>query len=230
MSFFPHLFRTKFEKYLRQNLGFYPINSAIYKTALTPPVANSQNNYQRLEFLGDAVLGLIVSSYLFMLYPSKDEGFLTEMRSKIVNKIQLADIAKKIQLYNIIEYVNIQSNLNSIEFNAGLLADIFEALVGAIYIDKGFDFTKKWLEQKVIQKYLNLKAIEQIEVNVKNILQSWAQKNSKTVEYITIENNKSTQFIIHCLVDKVFVAEGVANNKKIASILAAEKAKKILEI
>ena len=132
----------EFKKQLRNVLGFTPENLSLYKTALSHRSIRegADENNERLEFLGDAVLSSLVGHYLFMRYPYKDEGFLTEMRSKMVNRNQLNDIALKMGLKKITFYNKFDSSLKISQ----IFGNTLEAVVGAVYLDKGYKKTQKW--------------------------------------------------------------------------------------
>ena len=158
--------KNKFESNLRNILGCSPGDLNLYKTALSHrsiKEGNDQNN-ERLEFLGDAVLSSVVADYLFKKYPYKGEGFLTEMRSKMVNRQQLNHIAIQMGLKKMTRFNKLDGGLKSSQ----IFGNTLEALVGAIYLDKQYDFTKKWIIEKMIQPYLFMDELEQIDINIKN--------------------------------------------------------------
>ena len=226
--------KTPFEKAIKKHLGFYPQKIGLFKKAFTPPFIDKINNYERLEYLGDAVLSIIVSDYLFKKYTQAEEGFLTDMRSKIVNKKQLQQFAFQLNLVRIIEIITHNDTSTKTNFHniSSITADIFESLLAAIYLEKGFKFSKEWLIGNVLIPYISFEDLALKDGNIKNSLLAWAAKNNKVVELNTIKEERQqfkTLFYVHCLVDKNFIAEGVAYNKKDAGILAAEKALLILE-
>jgi len=144
----------KYVKVLKNLLGFVPGNLSLYKMAFRhKSIAlilknGSKNNNERLEFLGDAVLGSVVAEVLFKLYPYKDEGFLTEMRSKIVRRANLNQLGRKLGFDELIEFDKKAINITA--KHSSLLGDAFESLVGAIYLDKGYDFTKDFITRTLI--------------------------------------------------------------------------------
>src|SRR5476651_2484852 len=147
-------------------LGFIPGNMSLYRMAFrhksiaTNVKKGVKNSNERLEFLGDAVLGSVVAEVLFKLYPYKDEGFLTELRSKIVSRVNLNQLARKLGLEQLIEY---DSRMLNSARQGSLLGDAFEALVGAIYLDKGYDFTKSFLVNHIIKSHIDIHTLEQTE-------------------------------------------------------------------
>lgn len=213
---------SSFKKQLRNILGFAPGNLALYKTALTHRSVREgvdQNN-ERLEYLGDAILSGIVADFLFKKYPYKEEGFLTEMRSKMVNRITLNDIAVKMGFRKI---TNFNKYDNSLKMSQ-IFGNTLEAIVGAVYLDKGFKKTKLWVMERIILPYLFMEDLENLEINHKNKLYGWANKNGKNLEFETIEErleNGRRLFTIGAVIDGELVGQGKAYNKKDASQIAA---------
>ncbi|MFT3845598.1 MAG: ribonuclease III [Lacibacter sp.] len=217
--------RNKFESNLRNVLGYNPGDIMLYKTALSHRSVKegSDQNNERLEFLGDAVLSAVVADYLFKKYPYKGEGFLTEMRSKMVNRATLNDIAlrmglKKITIYN--------KGDNSLKISQ-IFGNTLEALLGAIYLDLGYKKSQRWIMKNVIIPHLFMEELEVLEINQKNKLYGWANKNGKVLEFETLEEkveNGRRLFTIGAVVDGDLIAEGKAFNKKDASQIAAQTA------
>jgi ribonuclease III len=214
-----------FKKQLCNVLGFTPGNLALYRTALSHRSVRegADENNERLEFLGDAVLSSVVGHYLFRKYPYKGEGFLTEMRSKMVNRQQLNDIAIKMGLKKITIY---NKHDNSLKISQ-IFGNTLEALVGAVYLDKGYGKTRLWIEKYIILPHLFMDDLEGIEINIKNRLYGWANKNGRALEFETLEEkfeNGRRLFVIAATVDGEVVAEGKGYNKKDASQIAAQLA------
>jgi len=217
--------QSTFKKQLKNILGFIPGNIDLYRIALSHRSIKetSEENNERLEFLGDAVLSSIIAHYLFKKYPYKDEGFLTEMRSKMVNRQKLNEIAlkmglKKISLYN--------KNDHALKISQ-IFGNTLEALIGAVFLDKGYNKTQKWVENYIILPHLFINDLENIEINIKNKLYGWASKNGKSVEFATL--NESLEkgrrlFTIAATVDGQIIAQAKGFNKKDASHLAAQMA------
>ncbi|HSV11253.1 MAG TPA: ribonuclease III domain-containing protein [Hanamia sp.] len=227
MPFFKNIFlsaeQRNFRKQLRNILGFSPYQLGLYKTALSHRSVRegADENNERLEYLGDAIISSIVAHYLFMRYPYKDEGFLTEMRSKMVNRNQLNDIAVKIGLKKITIYNHFDHSLKISQ----IFGNTLEALVGAVYLDKGYEQTKKWVTQRIISPHLFMQDLENLDINQKNKLYGWANKNGKILEFETLSEsmeNGRRLFTIGAMVDGVLVAEAKAFNKKDASQIAAQ--------
>lgn len=217
--------KQSFDKQLKNLLGINPGNESLYKTALSHRSVKEgpEENNERLEYLGDAVLSAIVADYLFKRYPYKGEGFLTEMRSKMVNRQQLNDIALKIGLKKLTMYNKFDSSLKGSQ----IFGNTLEALVGAVYIDKGYKRTHRWVLQRIVMPHLFVDDLEQIDINLKNKLIGWASKNGKLLEFETVEEkmeNGRRVFTIAAVLDGETMAKGKGFNKKDASQIAAQLA------
>lgn len=215
----------EFKKQLNNVLGFTPGEISLYKTALSHRSVRegADENNERLEFLGDAVLSSIVAHYLFRKYPYKGEGFLTEMRSKMVNRQQLNDIALKMGLKKITFYNKYDNSLKISQ----IFGNTLEALIGAVFLDKGYQKTQRWVEQYIILPHLFIDDLEVIEINIKNKLYGWANKNGKALEFETLEEkfeNGRRLFTIGATVDGELIAKAKGFNKKDASQIAAQLA------
>lgn len=211
-----------FKKNLRNVLGFTPGKTALYKAALTHRSVrdNADENNERLEYLGDAILSGIVADFLFKKYPYREEGFLTEMRSKMVNRNKLNEIAIKMGLKKITFYNKFDNSLKMSQ----IFGNTLEAVVGAIYLDRGFKKTKQWVFEAIIIPHLYMEDLENLEINHKNKLYGWANKNGKNLEFETLDERIEggrRLFTIGAVVDGELLAEGKAYNKKDASQIAA---------
>jgi ribonuclease-3 len=220
-----------FKKNLRNVLGFTPGKLALYKAALTHRSVrdSADENNERLEYLGDAVLSALIADYLFKRYPYKEEGFLTEMRSKMVNRQQLNEIALRMGLKKITLYNKSDGSLKVSQ----IFGNTLEALVGAIYLDKGYKKTAKWVTERIIMPHMFIDDLEILEINHKNKLYGWANKNGKVLEFETVDEkieNGRRLFTIAAVVDGNKIAEGKAFNKKDASQIASQIAVEILGI
>jgi len=224
-QFFPGLKKTTFQKEIENVLNIKPTKNLLYVTALTHKSIKdspSENN-ERLEYLGDAILGCIVADYLFKRYPYKDEGFLTEMRSKMVNRQQLNDIAIKIGLKKITLYNKLDNSLR----NSQIFGNTLESVVGAIYLDKGYKKTQQWVLQQIVIPHMFVDDLEAIDINLKNKLIGWASKNGKALSFEVAEEKVSSgrrTFIIHTILDGEILSQGIGYNKKDASQIAAQQA------
>lgn len=206
-------------------LGFEPKNLSLYKTALTHRSVRegADENNERLEYLGDAVLSALIADYLFKRYPYREEGFLTEMRSKMVNRQQLNDIAIRMGLKKITLYNKMDGSLKVSQ----IFGNTLEALVGAIYLDAGYKRTTKWVLKSIILPHMFMDDLEVLEINHKNKLYGWANKNGKVLEFETVDEkleNGRRLFTIAAVLDGRNIAEGRAFNKKDASQIAAQVA------
>lgn len=217
-------------------LGFVPGNLSLYRLAFRhKSVAQNvkkgvKNSNERLEFLGDAVLGSVVAEVLFKLYPFEDEGFLTELRSKIVNRSNLNQLARKLGFEQLIQY---DSRMVNSTRQGSLLGDAFEALIGAIYLDKGYDFTKNFLVNHIIKSHIDIHKLEQTETNFKSKLIEWCQRHGKDITFELIENQDGESnklFTVQASIDGEIMGQGKEFNKKNAEKLAAEKACEALSI
>ena len=211
-----------FKKSIANILGIKPDNLLIYTTALSHRSVkdSADENNERLEYLGDAILSAIVADYLFKRYPYKGEGFLTEMRSKMVNRQQLNDIAikmgfKKIALFN---------KLDNALKNSQIFGNTLEAIVGAVYLDKGYKKTQSWVLKQIIIPHMFVDDLELIDINLKNKLIGWASKNNKVLTFNLNEEKLEGSrrvFIINTVLDGEILSEGKGFNKKDASQAAA---------
>jgi ribonuclease-3 len=226
----------KYVKSLKNLLGFVPGNLSLYRLAFRhKSVAQNvkkgvKNSNERLEFLGDAVLGSVVAEVLFKLYPYEDEGFLTELRSKIVNRVNLNQLARKLGFDQLIQYDNRMVNTTR---QGSLLGDAFEALVGAIYLDKGYDFTRNFLVNHIIKSHIDIHRLEQTETNFKSKLIEWCQRHGKDITFELIENKDGESnklFTVQASIDGEIMGQGKEFNKKNAEKLAAERACEALSI
>lgn len=206
-----------------QILPFKPQNISLYKAAIThssAAVSPSDVHNERLEFLGDAFLGSIVGEMLYIKYPKKDEGFLTEMRSKIVSRQNLNQLALDIGLNKIVRYNRGDITLR----NSHIFGNALEALIGAIYLDKGFATTKHFILNHLLKAHIDLDELEHTETNFKKGLYQWAQKNQKQLDFKLLGEERVGRrrlFRVGILVDGELWVEGTGWNKKEASQKAA---------
>ena len=227
----------KYIRSLKNLLGFVPGNLRLYRMAFRHrSVAielknGTKNSNERLEFLGDAILGSVIAELLFKIYPYKDEGFLTEMRSKIVSRSNLNQLAKRLGLDELIEFDNrILSYSNK---QGSLLGDTFEAMIGAIYMDKGYNFTRDFLITRIIKPHVDIHTLELTETNFKSKLIEWCQRHGKDITFEIIPNAEGENaklFTIQVNVDGENCGLGRDYNKKNAEKLAAEKSCEFLNI
>ncbi len=205
--------------------GFSPSNLELYKLALLHSSKGKEINgfresNERLEYLGDAILGAAIADYLFKKYPFKDEGFLTEIRSRIVNRESLNNLARKIGVGSMVQFDHKNSQLRQV-----ILGNTLEALVGAIYLDQGYKKAAKWVLESIIHPHMFMDDLENLEINHKNKLYGWANKNGKVLEFETLNEkleNGRRLFTVAAVVNGKNIAEGKAFNKKDASQIAAQ--------
>jgi ribonuclease-3 len=218
-------------KELQTMLGFTPSNLALYELALChrSNSNNSTENNERLEFLGDAILGAIIGEHLFVKYPTRPEGYLTDMRSKIVNRKTLNQIALKIGLKELMKFNEQDYYLR----DSLIFGNALEALIGAIYIDKGYAKTRTFVRKRIMIPFVDIELLESLEVNTKNKLIGWASKQGKKIDFILIEEKLERgrkKFTIGVKLEEEIIATSTAYNKKEASKIAADEAIKRLEI
>jgi len=213
---------------IKNIFGFFPGNIFLYKLALTHKSVATEikegvkDSNERLEYLGDAILGSIVADYLFKKFPFKDEGFLTETRSKIVSRAQLNNLSIRLGLNKLIESASNSNSQNGKSING----DAFEAFIGAMYLDKGFAFAHRIVTENIIKVHLDLDELVEKEVNFKSKLIEWAQKERKEIEFKVIKEQGSgntKQYISKVFIDGVPHEQGVDFSIKGAEKLAAEK-------
>ncbi|MCU6770745.1 ribonuclease III [Bacteroides cellulolyticus] len=213
-------FRKEKEPYFRfyKILGFYPHNIEIYKQALLHKSSSVKTqgrliNNERLEFLGDAILDAVVADIVYKKFEGKREGFLTNTRSKIVQRETLNNIAINIGLDKLIKYSSKQSSHNSY-----MSGNAFEALVGAIYLDRGYKACMKFMEKRIIGQYINLEKISRKEVNFKSKLIEWSQKNKFEIEFRLIgqslDESQNPIFETQILVENISGGTGKGYSKK----------------
>ncbi|MEE4177490.1 MAG: ribonuclease III [Bacteroides sp.] len=214
---------------LKNILGYYPGNLALYKLALrhrsaaTPLTNGFKHSNERLEYLGDAVLGSIIADFLFKKFPYKDEGFLTEMRSRIVSRSNLNALSKKLGLNRLIE-----TSIDGKIAGSSIPGDAFEALVGAIYLDKGYRFTQKILIHQIIACHLDMEELVSKEINFKSKIIEWSQKERKTADFVLVEEiengKKNRLYLVNLLVDGQVAGSGQDYSIKKAEQKAAAEA------
>jgi ribonuclease-3 len=210
---------------LRNLLGFYPGNISVYQLAFSHRSISRETDNgvplsnERLEYLGDAVLGAVVADMLFKKFPYRDEGFLTEMRSRIVSRENLKNLAVKIGIDELLQKEAAIGTYRS------MYGDAFEALIGAIYLDKGYAKTQKFILDRIIRIHVDLHEIEQTEKNFKSLILNWGQREKHSIVFETVEEEQKDRLIkVRLLVDDKEVAVGVDFVKKKAEQIAAQAA------
>ncbi|MEN2282691.1 ribonuclease III [Algoriphagus sp. SE2] len=233
------LFFNKKDKRLAANIkmmmGSRPFNITLYKLALTPSGLAEETrkgfkiSNERLEYLGDAILGAVVAEYLFKKYPYRDEGFLTETRSKLVNRESLNSTGIKIGLKKVL---NLEIGDRTFIGNKSLYGDILEAFLGAIYLDRGYNFTKNFILKRILLHF-DLEGMIATVTNYKSKIIEWSQKENRAIEYKVLHvhgNQRFKEFIVSLEVDGEEAAQGKGSTKKKAEQEASKNACDYLNI
>jgi ribonuclease-3 len=236
MSFLQKAYNTVFSSekelvsYIRSITGSTPVKIKLYKQVFShrSMFGDAKENNERLELLGDSVLDMLVAEYLYKKYPYKEEGFMTELRSKIVNRKSLNEIGERLGLVNKIQ-------LNK-KIMTGMPKDIggntFEALVGALYLDSGFGPTRNFIFKRVLQDLVDVDNLEVTDVDFKSKMYHYIQREGKTIEFKVVEEqnrNRRSYFVIHLEINGALLAKGEGYSKKVAEQNAAMNALKELK-
>jgi len=209
-------------------LGFKPRKLDVYKKAFLHRSANKRDkkgnplNYERLEFLGDAMLGTIISKYLYTEVPAGDEGYLTKMRSKIVSRKHLNELGKDL---NLIEHV--ESKIPKAHFGDNIHGNVFEALVGAIYLDRGYPYCEKFIRARVIVPYVDIEQLEGKVISYKSLVIEWCQKQKNSFDYEVYEdtgNDPVKHFAVKLFINGKVMSKARATSKKKAEEKASKRA------
>ena len=209
-------------------LGFKPKKLDIYKRAFLHRSANKKDdkgnpmNYERLEFLGDSMLGTIISKHLYDEVPDGDEGYLTKMRSKIVSRKHLNELGKDLGLINFVK-----SRIPKSHFGENIHGNVFEALVGAIYLDRGYKYCEKFIADRVIGPYVDIEQLEGKVISYKSLVIEWCQKQKKTFNYNVYEdtgNDTLKHFAVKLSIGGKIMAKARATSKKKAEEIASKRA------
>ena len=209
-------------------LGFKPKNISVYETAFTHRSMNKRDengnpiNYERLEFIGDAMLSSIIATHLYNEVPFGNEGYLTKMRSKIVSRKHLNELGKELKLIK-----HVESNISKDNFGDNIHGNLFEAIVGAIYLDRGYHFCEKFIFNRVIIPYVDIEKLEGKIISYKSLLIEWCQKEKKIFKYQVYEdtgNDDVRHFSVKLHIDSKIVAKGRATSKKKAEEIASKRA------
>lgn len=213
---------------IKEILGFAPATISHYKKAFTHRSSSILDlngnpiNYERLEFLGDAMLSSVIAAHLFKKAPAGDEGYLTKMRSKIVSREHLNELGKDLNLVRFIE-----SKVPIQHFGENIHGNIFESLVGAIYLDKGYEFCEKFIQKRVVIPYVDIARLEGKVISYKSLLIEWCQKEKKQFHYDVFEDNGidgQRLFGVKLSIDEKVIAKARATSKKKAEEKASQRA------
>lgn len=217
----------KLVSFLTEELGIRPNDYYYYERAFVHRSAQIKDedgndvNFERLEFLGDAVLGVIVAFYLFEHAPDRQEGYLTKMRSKMVSRQQLNSIGRRMKLKSLL-HPDGNPNLGE-----DIYGNLVEALIGAVYMDKGFEFTKELIFQRILEKNVSLERIERSVSSYKSLILEWGQKTKRKIEFNTFEEDSQedlTVFISVIRLNDEVISRGKGTSKKKAEENASRRA------
>ena len=234
MSVIRNIFNSRSEKdgnffgLIQKIVGFKPKNLIYYEEAFTHRSMSVKNekghafNYERLEFLGDAILGAVIAAYLFDEVGKGDEGYLTKMRSKVVSREHLNELGRDLGLLNLIKAAIPKEN-----FGVNIHGNLFEALVGAIYRDRGYVYARKFINKRVIDPYVDIEKLEGRVISYKSLLIEWCQKEKKSFNFNTYEDSGQDvirHFSVRLSIEGKQVAKARATSKKKAEEKAAKRA------
>lgn len=212
---------------LKKLLNFSPKSINKYKKAFTHSSLQKTDskgnplNYERLEFLGDSVLGSVIAAYLYKKVPSGTEGYLTKMRSKIVSREHLNELGKDLDLIRFVK-----SNVDESNVGDNIHGNIFEALIGAIYLDKGYSKCERFIYRNVIDPYVDIEKLEGKITSYKGLIIEWCQKQKKKYKFDTYEdsgNEPVKHFSVKVSIDGEQIAKGRATSKKKAEEQASKR-------
>ena len=213
---------------IKNMVGFKPINLKYYKKAFTHRSSNILDedglplNYERLEFLGDAMLSAVIAAHLHKVVPTGDEGYLTKMRSKIVSREHLNELGRDM---NLIEFV--ESKVPPQHFGENIHGNLFEALVGAIFLDKGYIGCEQFIQKRVILPYVDIARLEGKVISYKSLVIEWCQKEKKQFFYDVYDDNGidgQRYFGVKLSIDEKVIAKSRATSKKKAEEIASKRA------
>ena len=225
--------RNFFSK-LQKKLSIRTSNKAIYKEAFTHRSSNLKNsegeaiNFERLEFLGDALLTSIIAEYLFQYYPLAKEGALTKLRAKIVSRVKLNQIGKEMGLFELAQISNHNKN-----FGDDIHGNLLESLIGALFIDRGYEKTKNYVIKKIIHPYVDMERLESLVLSYKAFLIEWGQKQKKEIQFVTEEDagvHSKISYTAQIFLDREPLVKSKALSKKKAEEKASRIAARILKI
>ena len=213
---------------LKKILGYKPKSMSLYSKAFTHRSMNIKDkkgntfNYERLEFVGDAMLSSVIAAYLFEQVPHGDEGYLTKMRSKVVSREHLNELGKDLGLIDLV-----QSRIPKSNFGDNIHGNLFEALVGAIYLDRGYTACEKFIYKRVINPYVDIETLEGKVISYKSLLIEWCQKEKNTFDYNVYEDTGKDElkhFSVKLSINDKVVSKARATSKKKAEEKASKRA------
>jgi ribonuclease-3 len=209
-------------------VGFKPTDISHFEEAFTHRSCNKKNekgntiSYERLEFLGDAMISSVIAEYLFNKVPHGNEGYLTKMRSKIVSREHLNELGKDLNLLQFVE-----SKMSKANFGDNIHGNVFEALIGAIFLNKGYAGCEKFIYDIVIEPYVDIERLEGKVISYKSLLIEWCQKEKKIFKYLVYDdtgNDNIKHFAVKLKIDDKVVAKARATSKKKAEEKASKRA------
>lgn len=235
MNFFKNILKKSrtepdgiFLRKINSIVGFNPNNLEVYQKAFTHSSVNKTDDkgnaisYERLEFLGDAILGSVIATYLYKEVPNQNEGYLTKMRAKIVSRENLNSLGKQLGLIDLVE-----SKVSKKNIGENIHGNLFEALIGAIYLDKGYAACEKFINTKLVQPSVDIERLEGKVISYKSLLIEWCQKYKKNFK-IQVEEEESADiqkyFAARLFIDDKQIAKARATSKKKAEEIASKRA------
>lgn len=218
----------EFYRTLKRIIGFSPKNTALYEEAFTHRSMNEFNtkgeakNYERMEFLGDTLLSTVIAEHLYKKVPGGDEGYLTKMRSKVVSREHLNELGRDL---NLIKWV--RTSIPTKQFGENIHGNVFEALIGAIFLDRGYRYCNRFIHKRVIKPYVDIQKLEGKVISYKSLFIEWCQKNKKRFKFNIYEDNGNDalkHFAVRLLLEDETVAKARATSKKKAEERASKRA------
>lgn len=213
---------------LKKIIFYRPRNIELFEEAFTHRSKNEKNsdgnqkNYERMEFLGDAIIGAVIAAHLYKKVPGGNEGYLTKMRSKVVSREHLNELGKDLNLIKLV-----RTAIPTTQFGENLHGNIFEALVGAIYLDRGYAAAEKFIHKRVIKPYVDIQKLEGKVISYKSLFIEWCQKNKKQFKFNIYEdtgNDILKHFAVKLKLEEETVSKARATSKKKAEEIAAKRA------
>lgn len=238
MSFLSNFFgrgkndeQLELTRFIISRFGYRPKNLAYFEQAITHK-SNANSRYiesnERLEFLGDTIIDAVVADFLFMRFPNEDEGYLTKIKSKLVSRKTLSEIAEEMEIRQVLRYHKGRSiNINTLEGNA------FEAIIGAIYLDGGFERVRKTLEKHVYRNYVNINRVLEEEIDFKSKLFIWSQRNKLTIDFqilSEVNNGCSWEYKVVVFINDQKYGLGIGSSKKAAEQVAAKETLELIGV
>ena len=213
---------------LKKIIFYRPRNIELFEEAFTHRSKNEKNsdgnqkNYERMEFLGDAIIGAVIAAHLYKKVPGGNEGYLTKMRSKVVSREHLNELGKDLNLIKLV-----RTSIPTTQFGENLHGNIFEALVGAIYLDRGYAAAEKFIHKRVIKPYVDIQKLEGKVISYKSLFIEWCQKNKKQFKFNVYEdtgNDILKHFAVKLKLEEETVSKARATSKKKAEEIVAKRA------